>query len=317
MPRPSGSLIPINLALALGVTVALDAVPQDLDRAVEGLPVVDNRLVVLPPDDGPAVIDDTYNSNPAGARHALTLLAATGSGRRFLVTPGMVELGSEQEAANRELAAAAAAAGVQVVVVGRTNRAALLAGVAEAVDPRLVTVATRDDAVSWIREHAAADDVSSTRTTSPTTSPDATSPGPRSRIRLGRVLGGGRRAGGRQAGVLEQLDQAGAGGDDGDGVDLVDQHRAVRGEEEADAGHTAALDGAVGRAGEALDLVGRSGRVGRDDELGLVEVLGEVVEVAGGADLAGGRTWSSSLLMTPTSTSRTSVTACSTTTWVP
>ncbi|NIQ53771.1 MAG: UDP-N-acetylmuramoyl-tripeptide--D-alanyl-D-alanine ligase, partial [Gemmatimonadetes bacterium] len=56
---------------------------------------------------GVTVVDDTYNSNPAGARAALALLGRVGDpgGRRVLVTPGMVEMGPVQAEENARLAA--------------------------------------------------------------------------------------------------------------------------------------------------------------------------------------------------------------------
>ena len=67
--------------------------------------------------------------------------------KRVVVTPGMVELGPRQPEENERFAAAAAAMGALLVVVGHTNRAALLRGArAEAM-----AVETRDDAVAWVR----------------------------------------------------------------------------------------------------------------------------------------------------------------------
>jgi len=103
------------------------------------------------------VIDDTFNSNPAGAALALALLAQGGQrdGRRFVVTPGMVELGPVQVQENAAFAQAAARIATDVVVVGRTNRRALTDGVlaarlrGEQVELRYAR--TRDDAVALVR----------------------------------------------------------------------------------------------------------------------------------------------------------------------
>ncbi len=47
------------------------------------------------------IIDDAFNANPVGARHALDVLGAFTGGQRVVVTPGMVELGDRQEEENR------------------------------------------------------------------------------------------------------------------------------------------------------------------------------------------------------------------------
>jgi UDP-N-acetylmuramoyl-tripeptide--D-alanyl-D-alanine ligase len=106
---------------------------------------------------GVIVIDDTFNANPEGARSALsTLASAAPKGRRVLVTPGMVELGSEQDHENRDLAAAASRVVDTVVIVGRTNRASLLAGVSSRTT--VVQMPTRDRAVAWVRRSLKARD---------------------------------------------------------------------------------------------------------------------------------------------------------------
>jgi UDP-N-acetylmuramoyl-tripeptide--D-alanyl-D-alanine ligase len=57
---------------------------------------------------GIVVIDDSYNSNPIGAAAALDVLQRHEAERRVLVTPGMVELGAEEQAENRVLGERAA-----------------------------------------------------------------------------------------------------------------------------------------------------------------------------------------------------------------
>jgi UDP-N-acetylmuramoyl-tripeptide--D-alanyl-D-alanine ligase len=104
-------------------------------------------------DGGYLVLDDTFNANPAGARHALDVLASEApTGRRMLVTPGMVELGRSQRSENAAFAEAAASAVTDVVVVGRTNRAALVEGCDRAVTrPPVKLVDRREEAVVWAR----------------------------------------------------------------------------------------------------------------------------------------------------------------------
>ena len=49
------------------------------------------------------VLDDAYNSNPAGAEAALEVLSAMPAQKRIVVTPGMIELGDFQAEANESL----------------------------------------------------------------------------------------------------------------------------------------------------------------------------------------------------------------------
>ncbi len=121
------------------------------------------------------ILDDTYNSNPSGAAEALAVLAALavdageprdgagglGAGRRVVVTPGMVELGDRQDVENRRFGEAVATLATDALVVGRTNRRSLLAGLAavpgSTTDVHLV--ADRDEAARWVRAHLRHDDV--------------------------------------------------------------------------------------------------------------------------------------------------------------
>lgn len=145
---------PTNVACAVAVAVEL-GVPDDVIAARLGsLPTAPHRLSVTTGSSGAVMVDDTYNANPAGAARALSVLAghSSASGKRVVVTPGMVELGSRQYHENASFAAAAAATASHVVVVGATNRRALLRGAAEG-QAEVVVVANRDQAVAWVREH--------------------------------------------------------------------------------------------------------------------------------------------------------------------
>ncbi len=146
----------VNLGVALGVALALDVEVPALAGRLAALPRAAHRAEVQDTGTGLLVIDDTYNANPVGSQAALAEaaeLARSRGSRLVLVTPGMVELGHVQHRRNADLGAAAAAAGAHVVVVGRTNRAALVEGVhsgggsLDVVDRREQAVAVATQAV--------------------------------------------------------------------------------------------------------------------------------------------------------------------------
>lgn len=147
---------PTNLACAVAAAVRLGVPAEAAVARIGTLPTVANRLTADRAASGVYVIDDTFNSNPAGARAALAVLeAAPVEGRRAVVTPGMVELGRRQAEENAALAAAAGEVASDLVVVGRTNRRALLQG-ARGLVP--VVVRTREEAVAWVRANLGPDD---------------------------------------------------------------------------------------------------------------------------------------------------------------
>jgi UDP-N-acetylmuramoyl-tripeptide--D-alanyl-D-alanine ligase len=149
-----GSLHPTNVACSVAAALALGADPRAVRSALDRLTSPPHRSLVATTDAGVVVIDDTFNSNPDGARAAIaTLQRHAPDGRRFVVTPGMVEMGHEQFSANHDLAEAVAASGAELVVVGWTNRDALLSGF-----PNATTVRNRQAARSWLSARLRAGD---------------------------------------------------------------------------------------------------------------------------------------------------------------
>ncbi|MHB8245679.1 MAG: Mur ligase family protein [Acidimicrobiales bacterium] len=145
-----------NAACAVGVAIELGISKEDILAQLSSLPVPPNRLQRYMADGGYVVFDDTFNSNPTGARLGLERLrqeaSVTTSGRRVVVTPGMVELGRVQDSENADLGEAAARIADVLVIVARTNRLALITGARRAATAAEVIAVDRlDQAVEWVR----------------------------------------------------------------------------------------------------------------------------------------------------------------------
>jgi UDP-N-acetylmuramoyl-tripeptide--D-alanyl-D-alanine ligase len=146
-------VFPVNLAAAIGIGIALRIDPSEMVARMGGLPRPEHRQTVSTSERGFTVIDDTFNSNPAGARAALDLLERSGDGgRKVVVTPEMVELGPRQHEANASFAADSSSRADDLVIVGRTNRGALLEGSGKG-GASVTVVSSRDEAVEWVRAH--------------------------------------------------------------------------------------------------------------------------------------------------------------------
>ena len=139
---------PTNLACALAAALALGVSSDEfIERARRVTPVA-NRSNVVTAASGVVVIDDTFNANPASSQSALQLLSSLDvSGRRVVVTPGLVELGVDQYPENFRLAQRVDSAHAELVIVARTNVVALQCG----YDRPVKRFDRRDDAVKWVR----------------------------------------------------------------------------------------------------------------------------------------------------------------------
>jgi len=136
----------VNIAVALGIAWALEVPEASALEALSTLPVAAHRAEVAHTESGVWIVDDTYNSNPVGAAHAVDQaaeLATERGGPLIVVTPGMVELGPVQYERNRQLAERVIEKSGLLMVVGRTNLKAMLEG----SQNRAESFASRSDAV--------------------------------------------------------------------------------------------------------------------------------------------------------------------------
>lgn len=92
----------ILFAIAVGRTQGFRL--RAMAHAVKGMPPVEHRLKLRSEGDI-LVLDDAFNSNPVGARNAVDVLSRFDSGKRIIITPGMVELGDRQDEENRAFGA--------------------------------------------------------------------------------------------------------------------------------------------------------------------------------------------------------------------
>jgi UDP-N-acetylmuramoyl-tripeptide--D-alanyl-D-alanine ligase len=90
----------LNVLLGVAVGREMGLRLRQIAHAVRRVQPVEHRLA-LRKEGAVTIIDDAFNSNPVGARNAVEILGQFNSGRRVIVTPGMVELGERQHEENR------------------------------------------------------------------------------------------------------------------------------------------------------------------------------------------------------------------------
>ncbi|MDH2903999.1 MAG: UDP-N-acetylmuramoyl-tripeptide--D-alanyl-D-alanine ligase [Actinomycetota bacterium] len=153
--EPVVGVQPTNVACAIAAALEVGALTVELERRLRGVRAVANRATVATAPSGVVVVDDTFNANPASARASLDVLDGVAQGaRRVVVTPGLIELGERQGPENEQLAREIKRRDIELVIVGRTNRAALRAG----YGPQAHHFKVRDEAVAWVRESLRAGD---------------------------------------------------------------------------------------------------------------------------------------------------------------
>ena len=124
-----------NVTGAVAAAMELGVSDEALRVALRRLAAPEHRLEIRRIPGRYIMLDDAYNSNPAGAAAALDILRQMPGCRRFLVTPGMVELGSREAELNRAFGRQAAACCDLAVLVGPRQTLPIQEGLREAGFP--------------------------------------------------------------------------------------------------------------------------------------------------------------------------------------
>lgn len=114
-------------AAVMGLEMGVE--PKQIQYAISSIQQVEHRLSMKLTPGGVTIIDDAFNSNPAGSKMAVDVLSHFKEGKRIIVTPGMIELGSQQEELNETLGKHIGNNLDIAIIVGEYNRDALVKGV--------------------------------------------------------------------------------------------------------------------------------------------------------------------------------------------
>ena len=130
--RLLGKHIIQNMSIAAAVALEFDIRLKTMAVAASKMEPVEHRLE-LKKRDGLIVIDDAFNSNPVGAKNAVDILASFKSGKKIIITPGMIELGELEDEENRKLGEHIAKAGLDLIIlVGDEQTKSIQKGINEA-----------------------------------------------------------------------------------------------------------------------------------------------------------------------------------------
>ena len=144
----------LNITGAAACAYRLGLTMDEIARGIAKLEPVEHRLQLIP---GPVtVIDDAFNANPEGAKYALQVLSEF-KGRRIVITPGMIELGAEEDALNFEMGRTMADCADIAILVGKRRVEAIKNGLLEGgfEAERIVQVNTLTEASEILPKYTA------------------------------------------------------------------------------------------------------------------------------------------------------------------
>ena len=152
-------ILQLSISLSVGVMVALELNVKSYLESLGELEKTDHRQTILQGSMGQTIIDNSFNSNPISFISSLeTLEDFETEGKKYLITPGMVELGSEQFSYNFEFAHFASEIIDEALIVGFTNKGPLMLAFEENNIP-VKYFKNRDLAVSYLNSVVNENDV--------------------------------------------------------------------------------------------------------------------------------------------------------------
>lgn len=149
-----------NILLCANVAVSLGVGIEEIAHAISKLTPISHRLALMPSANSLIVIDDAYNGNVNGAKAALDVLSEF-DGKKFVITPGLVELGKEQFNSNFEFGQMLAKVADYVIIDGVINFEAISSGLVHAGfdESKIMRAGSINQAVQVLTRFAVAGDV--------------------------------------------------------------------------------------------------------------------------------------------------------------
>lgn len=141
-----------NIVIAASVARYLGVSFEDIVDRIKTLEPVKNRLELIDMKSF-MIIDDSYNANEEGVKESLNVLSRF-SGRKIVITSGLVEMGSIQYEKNYILGKEISKSANMVVIMNETNKNAILAGLKETGFPqdKIFYANTREEEIEIIKK---------------------------------------------------------------------------------------------------------------------------------------------------------------------
>ncbi len=124
----------LNIAGAIAIAMELKMTPEQIATGVKEIKPIPHRLELKHQGDY-YILDDAFNSNPTGARFALDVLNQFDSGKKIIMTPGMIELGDMDMEVHFEFGRQIAKACDFVLLIGEKKTKDIYLGLKDAGYP--------------------------------------------------------------------------------------------------------------------------------------------------------------------------------------
>lgn len=149
-----------NLLLSTAVAVYEGMSLRDVAFRVRTLQPAESRLVSNTSSSGITIINDAYSANPVGVVSSLKVLGMHATGKRLLITPGMVELGDLQDSENKKLGVIATNYATDIILIGEKQTQPIQEGILSTDFPKdkLIVFDTLREATTWYEQNLKAGD---------------------------------------------------------------------------------------------------------------------------------------------------------------
>ena len=139
-----------NILACVACACKLGLTTEQIAFGVHKLRPGEHRMEIKRNAAGVVIIDDAFNSNPKGAKMALETLAGF-PGQRFVITPGIIELGDKQYFYNEQLGEQIADSVDFAVLVGAKQTAPIYDGLIKKSFPtdKIYVAQNLNDAATW------------------------------------------------------------------------------------------------------------------------------------------------------------------------
>ncbi len=118
-----------NMMFAIGTALQFGIRPKTMAIGAKNIEPIEHRLELKKAGEF-YIIDDAFNSNPVGAKNAVEILSQFNSGRKIIVTPGMVELGEIEYEENRRFGEAIGMGNLdKIILVGEERAKPIIEGI--------------------------------------------------------------------------------------------------------------------------------------------------------------------------------------------